>query len=451
MQYPMRPRSNISTPSPEPVTSGTDPSVPINPLYRLKLKELWAQFKKEGPAFAMICGYLIIEYVRPQAIFPVLEIIPWGLLTLLFGLLFRLFEKNATFVKDGTNYLVILFNVVILASCLTAQNPDISWANIEICYYWLIIYFLVTNIVTNEARLLLFIGVFLLASAKLSFSLARIWAMRGFAFTNWGLQGPGGFLTNSGELSIQMLVYAPLALFLALFFRPYISKWMYRFLLLMPITAVMVVLGASSRGAQVAMAYQFYPTLLKGRVSLRNLLLAGVVGYVAYLAIPDAQMARFTSAGDDQTSQQRLLYWTRGIEMIQSHPVLGVGLRNFPSYFEQHYPQDMLYAHAQLPHNIFIEVGTDAGYLGLGMFLALIIKTMLLARRVHRIAKHPAMAGYMYIPVARGLMAALWGYLIAGQFVTVTYYPFFWVNLAMMVCLANVTAQTARSKGIAVD
>jgi len=451
MQYPMRPRSKVSTPSPEPVISGTDLSVPINPLYRLKLKELWAQFKKEGPAFAMICGYLIIEYVRPQAIFPVLEIIPWGLLTLLFGLLFRLFEKNATFVNDGANYLVILFNLVILASCLNAQNPDVSWANIQICYYWLIIYFLVTNIVTNEARLLLFIGVFLLASAKLSFSLARIWAMRGFSFTSWGLQGPGGFLTNSGELSIQMLVYAPLALFLALFFRAYISKWMYRFLLLMPITAVMVVVGASSRGAQVAMAYQFYPTLLKGRLNLRNLLLAGLVGYAAYAAIPAAQIARFTAAGDDQTSQQRLLYWKRGFEIIQEHPVLGIGLRNFPSYFEQHYPQDMLYQHAQLPHNIFIEVGTDAGYLGLALFVALIIKTMLLAKRVNRIAKHPAMAGYIYIPVARGLMAALWGYLIAGQFVTVTYYPFFWVNLAMMVCLANVTAQTARSKGIAVD
>jgi putative inorganic carbon (hco3(-)) transporter len=451
MQYPMRPKTHVAPTPSDQSSLGLDASAPVNSLYRLKLKELWAQFKKEGPAFAMICGYLIIEYVRPQAIFPVLEIIPWGLLTLLFALLFRLFEKNTTFVKDGTNYLVILFNLVILASCFNAQNPSVSWANIQICYYWLIIYFLVTNIVTNEARLLLFIGVFLLASAKLSFSLARIWAMRGFTFTTWGLQGPGGFLVNSGELSIQMLVYGPLALFLAIFFRPFISKWMHRFLLLMPITAVMVVVGASSRGAQVAMAYQFYPTLLKGRLSLRNLLLAGLLGYAAYAAIPDAQMARFTSAGDDQTSQQRLLYWKRGLEIIQEYPVLGIGLRNFPTYFEQHYPQDMLYAHAQLPHNIFIEVGTDAGYLGLGMFLALIIKTMLLARRVHRIAKHPAMAGYMYIPVARGLIAALWGYLIAGQFVTVTYYPFFWVNLAMMVCLANVTAQTARSKGIAVD
>ena len=451
MQYPMRPRSPAVASMPDQSGSGVDPSIPVNPLYRLRLKELWAQFKKEGPAFAMICGYLVIEYVRPQAIFPVLEVIPWGLLVLVLGLIFRLTEKNTQFVKDGTNWLMILFNLVLLASCLNAQNSSIAWANYQSVYYWLIIYFLVTNIVTNEARLLLFIGVFLLASAKLSFSLARVWAMRGFAFTNWGLQGPGGFLTNSGELSIQMLVYAPLALFLALFFRSYISKWMYRFLLLMPITAVMVVVGASSRGAQVAMAYQFYPTLLKGRLSLRNLILAGLVGYVVYLAIPDAQMARFTAAGDDQTSQQRLLYWKRGIEMIQSHPVLGVGLRNFPSYFERNYPQDMLYAHAQLPHNIFIEVGTDAGYLGLGVFVALIIKTMLLARRINRLASHPAMAGYMFVPLAKGLMAALWGFLIAGQFVTVTYYPFFWVNLAMMVCLANVTAQTARAKGLSVD
>jgi hypothetical protein len=37
----------------------------------------------------------------------------------------------------------------------------------------------------------------------------------------------------------------------------------------------------------------------------------------------------------------------------------------------------------------------------------------------------------------------MWGFLIAGQFVTVTYYPFFWINLAMMVATGNVARQMA--------
>jgi len=210
----------------------------------------------------------------------------------------------------------------------------------------------------------------------------------------------------------------------------------------------MVVIGASSRGAQLALGYQLYPTLLKGRISLRNLLLIGLAGWALFAAIPEGQKARFMSAGDDQTSQQRLLYWKRGIEIIKENPVLGIGYRNFPPYFERHYPQDMFYGHAQLPHNIFIEVGTDAGFIGLACFLALILRTGWLASRVNRLAKHPEMARHFLSPISRGLMAALWGFLIAGQFVTVSYYPYFWVNLSMMACLANVAAKLAAQKGL---
>lgn len=426
----------------------SDEGQPANPLYRLQPGVWWAQFRREGLGFWGICGYLVIEYVRPQMLVPALDALPWGMLVMAMAFAGRLTEKNARWVSDPANGLVLLFNAVILLSCFTAAYPEASWRWVDKCYYWLIIYFLIVNTVTNESRLLIFIGVFLLASFKLSFSLALTWAKRGFTFTTWGLQGPMGFLNNSGELSIQMLVYGPLALFLALFLRPYISKLKYRVMLAMPITAAMVVVGASSRGAQVAMAYQLYPTLLKGRITARNLILAVLAGCVVWSAIPDAQKARFTAAGDDQSSQQRLLYWKRGLQMIEEHPVLGVGFRNFPTYFKEHYPQDMLYEDAQLPHNIFIEVGTDAGYVGLTLFLLLIARVVLGVRTVGKLMRDPRMKGLPFLAIAMGLSAALWGFLIAGQFVTVTYYPFFWVNLAMLVCLVNVTKKAAAERGV---
>ena len=107
-----------------------------------------------------------------------------------------------------------------------------------------------------------------------------------------------------------------------------------------------------------------------------------------------------------------------------------------------------MFGHAQLPHNIFIEVGTDAGYLGLGLFIGLILRKMLAVRQVLRLMRDPRMAGLPYGAMAMGLSAALWGFLIAGQFVTVTYYPFFWVNLAMLVCVLNVAKKAAAERGV---
>jgi hypothetical protein len=64
--------------------------VPVAELYKLELKTWWAFFKGESFAFKMICGYLFVEYVRPQSILPWLDFLPWAqvfVLGALFGLL----------------------------------------------------------------------------------------------------------------------------------------------------------------------------------------------------------------------------------------------------------------------------------------------------------------------------------------------------------------------------
>jgi hypothetical protein len=50
--------------------------------------------------------------------------------------------------------------------------------------------------------------------------------------------------------------------------------------------------------------------------------------------------------------------------------------------------------------------------------------------------------------MAHGFDGALIGYLVGGYFVTVLYYPFFWINLAMTVMLYNVTRRRAQEAGV---
>jgi hypothetical protein len=47
------------------------------------------------------------------------------------------------------------------------------------------------------------------------------------------------------------------------------------------------------------------------------------------------------------------------------------------------------------------------------------------------------------IGLTHGLDAGLFGYLVAGFFVTVFYYPFFWISYALTVALHHVVASRA--------
>jgi putative inorganic carbon (hco3(-)) transporter len=422
----------------------------VEVLYALRLRDLWHVTKQQHVSFWMICCYLFIEYVRPQSIIKALDVLPWAKIFLCLSALTVLLDKNRKWVSDPANKWITLFLLAIIASSFTAIYPYMAWPHFIDFFGWYVIYFLIINIVTSEARFIVFLCLFLVCSFKLSFFGARTWATRGFAFTSWGLQGPPGYFQNSGEFAIQMLMFSPIAYELALFARPHVSRLKYWVLMLLPITGAMSIMGASSRGGQVAMLYEVYGSMLKGRLKVKTILLVATVLFVGFQLLPEEQKARFTSAGNDGTSQQRLLYWKHGVAMIEEHPFLGVGYFNFPRYFAVHFPRDMLRGPAytpegietsELPHNIFIQIGTDTGLTGLTLFGILMYRTWRSGRDIVELARRHNDTIRPFAAFARGLMVAMWGFIIAGQFVTVTYYPFFWINLAFMVALKNIATR----------
>jgi putative inorganic carbon (HCO3(-)) transporter len=416
--------------------------------YSLKLRAFLSHMKREHFSFWMICGYVFVEYVRPQSIIPSLAFLPWAQILLVLTLIGLMLDPKKSWVSDAANGWLTLFLLLILASSALAIYPQLSWPRIMDFFGWYLIYFLLINVVTNEKRFFIVLVIFCLASFKLSSFGARSWAMRGFTFTSWGIQGPPGYFMNSGELSIQMLMFAPIAFEAALFMRPHLTRFKFGVLMLLPVTAAMTVIGASSRGGQIALVYQFYRTLLKGRLTLKALVIVGILGAAFFALLPNEQKSRFEAVGSDRTSQQRLLYWKHGAEMIRDHPVLGVGYFNFARYYADHYPEDMLYSTAQLPHNIFVQVGTDTGVPGLFVFIMILFRNFRCAREIRNMWAAAGKPNSFHAAVARGLTVALWGFIIAGQFVTVTYYPFLWINLAFTVALRNISAKALLAEKI---
>jgi putative inorganic carbon (HCO3(-)) transporter len=201
-------------------------------------------------------------------------------------------------------------------------------------------------------------------------------------------------------------------------------------LALLPGTALMSVIMSSSRGSQLAVAAVVAYLVAQTRYRVRGLAWAAILLPALWLITPPEQKARFEQMGEDNSSQTRLTYWRHGLEIMDRYPLLGIGYENWVPYYRQFYNPV-----GQVPHNIFIEAGAQMGYSGLVVFILLIVATFVVNARTRRMARALPEWGAFHRSLAFGLDAALVGYLVAGFFVTVLFYPFFWMNLSMTSAL----------------
>jgi putative inorganic carbon (hco3(-)) transporter len=416
----------------------------IEDFYAFKLGPMWSYFKSQHFSFWMICCYLFFEFVRPQALIPAIDFLPWAQLCLIGAIAGAIMDPTVKWVASSANKWIILFLITICISILTAQFPAVAKKHFMDFFGWFVIYFLIINIINTKERFYIFIIIFLFAAGKIALGTSKSWAFRGFSFTTWGLMGPKGYFQNSGELAILMLMLFPLAFYLYQGLKSKIKTWERWVLMLFWICPILTILGASSRGAQIALVVEllliFRKSIVKPKLFIGVCLLCVSLFYI----LPDEQKERFSNSGGDKTSQQRLLYWTHGWDMIKEYPLTGVGFFNFSPYYEQHFSHDMLYAFAELPHNIFVQVGTDAGVIAVFAFFVLIFYCIYAGYKLSERNLYSDASPMPYI--AAGLGVGVFGFVIAGQFVTVGYYPFLWIHLAFIVSFnaINLRANTNR-------
>jgi len=412
--------------------------IDITDLYTLKLGVFWRAFKSEHLSLWMLCIYFFFEYVRPQSLYPVLDILPWGQLFLIATIVTGVLDPAARRMSNIQNKLLILFAFVLILSSIFAFKPSASIDYWEVMGGWIIIYFLLTSIVNTEKRLLLFLLIYCLFNLKMSQHGAIAWAQRGFSFASFGLIGSPGWFRNSGEYAIQMLIYGSLAISIVISLRDHWGKYKKLFFYLAAATGYMAVIGSSSRGAQIGLAAIGIWFLLKQKSGFKGLLILIAIASVLYNFLPEEQMLRFKEMGDDKDSLQRLAYWQYGLlNVIPKNLMLGVGYHNWLPYVyflkpEGLGPSQMI----EEPHNIYIQIASELGLTGLFVFLLLILFAFINNARTRSITRD--FEDKLLFNLSHGLDAGLVGFLVSGSFVTVGYYPFFWIQISMIIALNHV-------------
>lgn len=398
-------------------------------------KVLWRGFLSQSTGFKIACLYIFFEYIRPQSRFPVIDILPWTMLVILAGVMAMLPEASRKgWTRTPVNGLLVAYFLLAAISLVFAEFPAYGLGNWDSLVPWLVVYVLLTNTVTSRDRFLLILFVYTLCNLRLSQFGLRTFVLSG-GIPGFGFRGPVGWFHNQGELGIQMAMFAPLAMMImfGLWNR---FAWLGKFvLLLLPLSALLTAVGTHSRGAILALGVGMAWGLLALGVRLRTLFGMGVVMIIGVLLLGDDVIARFQTIGEDTTSIRRLIFIEDGFKMIGDHPIFGVGYFNWLPYYIAHFPpvDDVGYlAGHQLPHNILIQATAELGIPGLIVFLALAAWSFILNRQT-RISVGDSQPFLRLI--SHGLDASMVAFLVAGQFVTVLYYPYFWITLALTVSL----------------
>jgi O-antigen ligase len=207
-----------------------------------------------------------------------------------------------------------------------------------------------------------------------------------------------------------------------------------------------------SRGGAIALAIVlvcllFYRRPKPAEIFLMALLIVGMLA-----VLPDSYTSRLNTIGQIATGKtdvreeasfrgrlsELLVAW----QMFMDHPILGVGVGNYPNYYQSYSRQIGLDPRTENrePHNLFMEVAAETGLVGLIVFIGILyfsFKSVLDAWRKFRELDLPDYAGLVAV-FGIGLV----GYFAAAMFIHGAYPRYLWLLVGIALALPQVAKNT---------
>ena len=196
----------------------------------------------------------------------------------------------------------------------------------------------------------------------------------------------------------------------------------------------------------------FVLTRNKGRIVLFGMIIFVVL---AALLFPHDFLTLLSGIISDSaisTGAIRLEVWSRAYYMIQDFPFTGIGMGNFRTVLELMYPLFLTTEIIPHAHNLFLQIATDLGLIGLTCWLAIVIFIIFslcaVIKRNARCFDQPyALLQYQFAVALLGSQIALLthGFVDAVTWGSVRTAPFVWLlwGIAVALYLSNTVDSTS--------
>lgn len=385
-----------------------------------------------GSVFGLLIAFVAILFLRPGDFFPAVAVFRPAMLAGAGALgalvISKMIRRDMTWVKSRFNGWMILLTVTIVIS--SHFSMDRGHSQEELVDTWvkiLVFWVLILNTVDSKKRayqlqtaLSLFIG-FLGGYAIVN-------AIKG-QFTGEGRAQFVGIMADPNDMAFTLLMATPFAIIAFLTF-----SGPRRILFgVVSFCATLGIVLTKSRGGFLGFGVIGY-MLLRDRIKSRTVVFAivGSLGVGAFLASNIGERAAFSERGYGEeglepSAQGRIDAWIAGYFMLRARPVRGVGFDVFADYYP-HFAVNAVSYEPLTAHNTFIQVLAEIGIPGFVAFMALVVMSVRVNRRLRR--KIPPNASKQERVFLKSQLPNLLGLLTAALFLSRAWNWFPWILFA---------------------
>lgn len=196
---------------------------------------------------------------------------------------------------------------------------------------------------------------------------------------------------------------------------------------------MLAIIGTYSRGALVGTIVVMTVMFAKNLRHILFLFVAAGVLYGAVQFMPESwhnRMGTIKTYKKDQSAMGRINAWWMAFNLAKDHPFVGGGFDTFQAPIFKIYAPEPNNVHDA--HSIYFEILGEQGFVGLGLFLALGLSSLLSARRIMKLTKGRPEWEWMY-HLGSMMQVSLLGYASSGAFLGLSHFDLYYAEVAIIV------------------
>lgn len=257
---------------------------------------------------------------------------------------------------------------------------------------------------------------------------------------------PASFIGDNNDLAMALCMTLPLIRYLHLQVQ---RKWERIGLVLLMLLTAVSILGTYSRGGLIGLAAVGAALMIKSRKQLTVILAVLVVAVVAYHFMPEQWLARMDTlhhAADTDSAETRVQSWEFATNVALHRPLVGGGFDLYlnNSLWVAYGPNATI---RRAIHSIYFRVLGEHGFLGLGLFLSLLLASWWNCTVVRRLTRSVVADRWMF-DLASMLQVSLLGFMVAGAATTSSYFDLTYQIMAMCVILKVLAKEAGEEAGM---
>jgi len=408
-----------------------------------------------------ILAWYGISYFAPHGLawgfartFPVAVFI--GSATLL-GFLFAKDRKPLP--RNAATFFMLACVVQFTLTSVLAHNPELAWDKWERVMKILLMTFVTMSLFQDRARLR---WLYMVPALGLGFYGVKgaLWVLRTGGGGGGEVQtdaaeggrvfGPAGsFFADANGIGPALCMVLPILLYLS---RDEERPWLKRIFQLAFGLSIISVIFTFSRGAFLGLAVVLLVLVWRSPWRMRFATAVLVVGIIAAPLAPQRLWDRIASISEQESAETRDLSTVGRIQSFEtawniavSRPFTGAGFRalwNPDIWFIYFGPS---YYKAYDAHSIYFEVLSEHGLLGFGLYMGVMVSTLLTLRRLRKRWRDHPEHGYIS-RYAEMTLLSLYPFFVCGAFIPYAYFDLYFLLVATTSMLFALSQEAQRAE-----